>query len=216
MSFINFSRKEISFKIVYYGTALGGKTTNVEQIHKAVGEQYRGELTMLSTKQDRTLFFDFLPLKSDIIKGFVSKFQIYTVPGQVMYNETRKLVLRNVDGVVFVADSQWSRMEENARSFENLEQNLGEQGDSLESIPYLLQFNKRDMENIAPVHYMDFMLNQKATRVPYFEAVAVNGFGVIESLNLISKMVISHFIQKNKIQGAALPEDIAAVSHKGT
>ena len=131
MSFISFSRKEISFKIVYYGAAMCGKTTNVAHVHKIVDNKLKGELTVLSTQQDRTLYFDFLPLKSDIIKGFTSKFQLYTVPGQVIYNETRKLVLRNVDGIVFVADSQWEKMEENAESFTNLESNLNDQSDSL-------------------------------------------------------------------------------------
>ena len=173
MSFINFSRKEIAFKIVYYGPALCGKTTNVEHIHKLIGPEHKGELTTLSTKQDRTLFFDFLPLKSEIIKGFISKFQIYTVPGQVIYNETRKLVLRNVDGIVFVADSQWVKSEENAESFANLDANLTEQGLSLDTIPYILQFNKRDLPDIAPVHYMNFMLKQRATAVPCIEAIAV-------------------------------------------
>jgi len=208
MSFINFSRKEISFKIVYYGPALCGKTTNVEQIHQEIAPKHRGELTMLSTKADRTLYFDFLPLKSQIIKGFTSKFQIYTVPGQVIYNETRKLVLRSVDGVVFVADSQWERMEENADSFANLEENLQDQNDSLDKLPYILQFNKRDLENIAPVHYLDFMLNRRETRVPYFEAVATRGEGVLESLNLIAKMVISSFIKQNRMEIGEVPGDI--------
>ncbi|MFH0880353.1 MAG: GTPase domain-containing protein [Lentisphaerota bacterium] len=208
MSFINFSKKEISLKIVYYGTALCGKTTNVEQIHKAIASEHKGELTMLSTQQDRTLFFDFLPVKSDIIKGFVSKFQIYTVPGQVIYNETRKLVLRNVDGIVFVADSQWSKMQENGESFANLETNLNEQKKSLDTVPYLIQFNKRDLPDVAPAHYMDFMLNQRATRVPYFEAIAADGIGVLESLNLIAKMVLSAFIRNNKLQGSDVPNDV--------
>lgn len=215
MSFINFSRKEISFKIVYYGTAMGGKTTNVEYIHKAIAPEHCGELTMLSTKQDRTLFFDFLPVKSDIIKGFVSKFQIFTVPGQVMYNETRKLVLRNVDGVAFVADSQWSKMEENSESFANLETNLKDQGKSLDEIPYILQFNKRDLPDVAPAHYMDFMMNQRSTRVPFFEAIATEGVGVLESLNLIAKMVLSGFIQANKMQAVALPNEIAVSEKEG-
>jgi mutual gliding-motility protein MglA len=214
MAFINFSRKEISFKVVYYGTALCGKTTNVEQIHKAIAPKYRGELTMLSTRQDRTLYFDFLPLKSEIIKGFISRFQIYTVPGQVIYNETRKLVLHNVDGVVFVADSQWSKMEENAESFANLEANLKERNESVDTLPYILQFNKRDLEEIAPVHYMDFLLNRRATRVPAIEASAVEGRGVLESLNLISRMVISHFIQRNKMQSEEVPTEVA-VAEKG-
>jgi mutual gliding-motility protein MglA len=215
MSFINFSRKEISFKVVYYGTALCGKTTNVEQIHRAIAPEFKGEMTMLSTKQDRTLFFDFLPIKSDIIKGYVSKFQIYTVPGQVIYNETRKLVLRNVDGVVFVADSQWSKMQENGESFNNLEANLNEQGKSLDSMPYILQFNKRDLENIAPVHYMDFMLNQRANRVPYFESIASQGVGVLESLNQIAKMVLGNFIEQNKVQTSEMPTEIAVSKKNG-
>lgn len=208
MSFINFSRKEISFKVVYYGPALCGKTTNVELIYKEVAPLNRGELTMLSTKQDRTLYFDFLPLKSQIIKGFTSKFQIYTVPGQVIYNETRKLVLRSVDGVVFVADSQWERMEENAESFDNLEANLQEQNDTLDKLPYVLQFNKRDMDNVAPVHYMDFMLNRRETRVPYFEAVAPKGEGVLETLNYIAKMVISNFVKTNRMEVGEVSGDI--------
>lgn len=210
MSFINFSRKEISFKIVYYGPALCGKTTNVEQIYKSVTAAHRGELTVLSTKQDRTLYFDFLPLKSQIIKGFTSKFQIYTVPGQVIYNETRKLVLRSVDGVVFVADSQWERMEENAESYENLEANLNEQNDTLDKLPYVLQFNKRDLENIAPCHYLDFMLNRRESRVPYFEAVATRGVGVLETLNYIAKMMISNFVSVNRMELAEAPTGVCA------
>lgn len=208
MSFINFSKKEISFKIVYYGPALCGKTTNVEQIHKTIASNDKGELTMLSTQQDRTLFFDFLPLKSDIIKGFSSKFQIYTVPGQVIYNETRRLVLRNVDGIVFVADSQWDKMEENAESFSNLEENLKKQGMGLDKIPYLLQFNKRDLPDVAPTHYMDFMLNNRSVRVPSLEAVATKGGGVMEALNMIAKMVLGLFIESNKMQGREIPTEV--------
>ena len=199
MSFINVARKEIVFKLVYYGPALCGKTTNLEQIHASIDKTLRGELTMLSTRQDRTLFFDFLPLKSDVIKGFTSKFQIYTVPGQVIYNETRKIVLRNVDGVVFVADSQWEKMEENAASFENLKANLADYKLSLEDVPYILQFNKRDLPVVAPVHYMDFLLNRGETHIPFVEAVACKGDGVFESLNLISRMVMGTFIKNNNM-----------------
>ena len=208
MAFINFARREIAFKIVYYGPALCGKTTNLEQVHTAVSPSSRGELTMLSTQQDRTLFFDFLPLKSDIIKGFISKFQLYTVPGQNIYNETRKLVLRNVDGVVFVADSQWDKMEENVESFANLETNLNLQNESLDRLPYVLQFNKRDLPNVAPSHYLDFLLNQRQTRVPVMEAVAAEGQGVFETLNLISKLVLSHFMKQNNLQSNAMPDQV--------
>ena len=209
MSFINFARKEIAFKIVYYGPALCGKTTNLEQIHKAIDPTIRGDLTILSTMQDRTLFFDFLPLKSDVIKGFVSKFQVYTVPGQAIYNETRKLVLRNADGIIFVADSQWDKMAENAESFANLQNNLEQQNDSLDNIPYILQMNKRDLPNVAPVHYMDFMLNRRATRVPTIEAVANDGNGVFDSLNLISKMILNNFMKQNNLPGSEVPENVA-------
>ena len=209
MSFINFARREIAFKIVYYGPALSGKTTNLEQIHKAIDPTVRGDLTILSTMQDRTLFFDFLPLKSDVIKGFVSKFQVYTVPGQAIYNETRKLVLRNADGIIFVGDSQWDKMAENAESFANLQSNMQQQNDSLDDIPYLLQFNKRDLPNVAPVHYLDFMLNRRATRVPTIEAVANEGAGVFESLNLISKMILNNFMKQNNLPTTDVPSDVA-------
>ena len=214
MSFINFARKEIAFKIVYYGPGMCGKTTNLEQIHAAIDPEMRGDLTMLSTRQDRTLFFDFLPLKSDIIKGFTSKFQIYTVPGQSIYNETRKLVLRNVDGIIFVADSQWEKMEENVESFNNMEENLKDQKSSLQEMPYILQFNKRDMDNAAPVHYMDFLLNQRETRAPLIEAVAREGNGVFESLNMISRMVLGTFLKNNNLPSSSMPDEICVSAAK--
>jgi signal recognition particle receptor subunit beta len=138
-----------------------------------------------------------------VINGFVSKFQLYTVPGQTIYNETRKLVLRNVDGVVFVADSQWDKMEENLASFANLESNLRLQNTSLETIPYMLQFNKRDLPNVAPEHYLDFLLNHRAVRVPVHHAVATDGSGVFETLNVIAKLVLSDFMNKNKLKSSA-------------
>ncbi len=212
MSFINFARKEIAFKLVYYGPGLCGKTTNLEQIHAAVDSGARGDLTMLSTRQDRTLFFDFLPLKSDVIKGFTSKFQIYTVPGQSIYNETRKLVLRNVDGIVFVADSQWDKMEENVQSFQNMQDNLKDQKMSIDELPYILQMNKRDLPTAAPLHYMDFLLNQRATRVPVMEAVARDGTGVFESLNLISRMVLAAFLKYNNLPAPEIPDNVAVAA----
>ncbi len=214
MSFINFARKEIAFKLVYYGPGLCGKTTNLEQIHAVVDSKARGDLTMLSTRQDRTLFFDFLPLKSDIIKGFTSKFQIYTVPGQSIYNETRKLVLRNVDGIIFVADSQWEKMEENVESFKNMQDNLRDQKLQLDDIPYLLQMNKRDLPNAAPLHYMDFLLNQRETRAPVLEAVARDGRGVFEALNLISKMVLGQFLKQNNMPAPQIPDDVCVTAER--
>jgi len=199
MSFVNFDKKEINFKVVYYGPPLSGKTTNLEYLHAVMPKEVKGDITMLSTKQDRTLYFDFLPLESRAIKGFVSRFQLYTVPGQTMYNQTRRLVLAGVDGLVFVADSQWDCMENNADSFQNLQKNLKTHNRTLNTIPYLLQFNKRDMANVAPVEYMDFLLNRLETRVQFFETVATHGIGVAESLNTICKMVMAQFIDEHQM-----------------
>ncbi len=215
MAFVNFGRKVIQFKIVYYGPARGGKTTNLERIHAVIDKPSRGELTMLSTQQDRTLFFDFLPLQSAVIKGYTSKFQLYTVPGQVLYNQTRKLVLQGVDGVVFVADSQWEKMEENVESLANLDENLAAQRMDLEQLPFILQYNKRDLEHTAPLHYMDFLLNRGQTRVPSVASAATETQGVFEALNLIARMVLADFARKHKLQqGATVPENVC-VDHPG-
>src|SRR5450755_2740101 len=157
MSIINYASREIQFKLVYYGPALCGKTTNLAYIHERISPANRGDLVSLATAADRTLFFDFLPLNAIVIKGFVTKFQLYTVPGQVIYNSTLQHVLRSVDGVVFVADSQWEKMEENVGSFRNLEQNLQKQNLPLEQVPVVLQFNKRDLPNVAPTNYLEYL-----------------------------------------------------------
>lgn len=199
MPFVNLAKKEINFKIVYYGPPMCGKTANLEYLHRILPENAKGQMTMLSTRQDRTLYFDFLPLKSDAIKGFTSRFQLYTVPGQPIYNHTRKIVLTGVDGIVFVADSQWSIMEENVESFKNLHENLASYNRTLDNIPYILQFNKRDLPNIAQCEYMDFLFNYKRpVKALWFESVAITGQGVVETLNMICKMVIADFIESNK------------------
>jgi signal recognition particle receptor subunit beta len=190
MSAINYASKEIYFKIVYYGPGMGGKTTNLQYVHQAIPQANKGDLVSLATDQDRTLFFDFLPVEAIQIHGFTTKFQLYTVPGQVHYNATRKLVLRGVDGVVFVADSQWEKMQENVESFRNLEENLTEYDYSFDEIPYVLQYNKRDLASIAPVEYMDYLLNRRATRVSTFESVATAGQGVFDTLNRVAKLVL--------------------------
>jgi mutual gliding-motility protein MglA len=190
MSSINYASKEIYFKIVYYGPGMCGKTSNLQYIHRSIPQENKGNLVSLATDADRTLFFDFLPLEAVKVHGFTTKFQLYTVPGQVYYNATRKLVLRGVDGVVFVADSQWDKMRENIESFRNLEENLKEYGYSLDEIPYILQYNKRDMENIAPVEYLDFLLNKGEKKIPSFVSVATKGQGVFNTLNRISKLVL--------------------------
>src|SRR5512137_786176 len=170
MAIINQATKELQVKIVYYGPAMGGKTTNLVQVHDHVqtAAGNKGKLVSLATSSDRTLFFDFLPIEAMSIKGFKTKFQLYTVPGQVIYNTTRQLVLRGVDGIVFVADSQYEKMAENVQSFANLEDNLKSLNLNLADIPYVLQFNKRDLPTTAPVEYMNFLLNNREVEVPYF------------------------------------------------
>ena len=195
MSFINYATKEIQLKIVYYGCGLCGKTTNLQIIHEMISDKAKGDLTSLATSQDRTLFFDFMPLVAEAIKGFTTRFQMYTVPGQVMYNMTRRLVLRGVDGIVFVSDGQWDKMSENVESFNNLVENLKLQGDSIDDIPYVIQHNKRDLPNIAPVNYLEFLLNNRQTRVPSIEAITPEGVGVFETLNIISQMVLAKFVR---------------------
>jgi len=197
MALVNYAKKEIQFKIVYYGCGECGKTTNLQIIHERVPAKAKGNLTSLATSQDRTLFFDFLPLQTMAIEGFTTKFQMYTVPGQVKYNSTRRLVLRNCDGVVFCADSQWTKMAENKESWQNLAENLALQKDDLTAMPHVLQYNKRDLPAVAPVEYMDYLLNNGEKKIPVFSASAYLGEGVIETLNGVAKLVIQDFIAKN-------------------
>ena len=188
MSFVNYSSREINTKIVYYGPGLCGKTTNLQHIFNKTNPQARGKMISLATETERTLFFDFLPLSLGEIRGFKTRFHLYTVPGQVFYDASRKLILKGVDGLVFVADSQVERMEANLESFENMKVNLKEQGYELERIPYVIQYNKRDLPNAAPVEEMRKLLNLK--NVPDFEAVARSGDGVFDTLKNICKLVI--------------------------
>ena len=196
MASINYALKEISCKIVYYGPGMCGKTTNLQQIHQQTMPDKRGNMVSLATPGERTLFFDFLPLEASQIHGFRTKFQLYTVPGQVMYNSTRKLVLRGVDGVIFVCDSQWDKMRENLESFRNLMENLAAYGYSLETTPYVVQYNKRDLPTIAPVDYMQYVINPR--QVPDFEAVAIRGDGVFETLDAICTLVLANLSEKQK------------------
>src|SRR5215510_8239174 len=199
MAIINYANKEVQFKVVYYGPALCGKTTNLAYIHSQVNDVNKGELVSLATAADRTLFFDFLPLNAVVIRGFNTKFQLYTVPGQVIYNATRQLVLRSVDGIVFVADSQWEKMEENVESFKNLEDNLAKQNMSLDDIPHVLQYNKRDLPNIAPVNYLDYVLNNRKKRVQSFEVVSSTGQNVFASLNAVSQILLHKFSKQSDV-----------------
>ena len=199
MPIINYASKEIQFKVVYYGPALCGKTTNLAYIHSRIPEAHRGDLVSLATAADRTLFFDFLPLNAVILQGFKTKFQLYTVPGQVMYNTTRQLVLRSVDGVVFVADSQWEKIADNVDTFRNLEENLLKQHLLLDELPYVLQFNKRDLENAAPVGYLEYLLNNRKRRVPSFEAIANTGYNVFAALDGVTQLLLHRFNKEHQL-----------------
>jgi len=217
MSIINYASREIQFKIVYYGPALCGKTTNLAYIHERMSPSHRGDLVSLATSADRTLFFDFLTVNAVVIKGFVTKFQLYTVPGQVIYNATRQLVLRSVDGVVFVADSQWEKMEENVESFKNLEENLTQQNLSIDEIPYVLQYNKRDLTNIAPINYLEFLLNNRKKRAQSFEVISSTGQNVFASLNAVSQMLLHKFCKQGEAPSSAsvtpaIPSDVVPPS----
>jgi mutual gliding-motility protein MglA len=188
MSFINYSAREINFKVVYYGPGLCGKTTNLEWIYKVSKPEAKGKMVSLATETERTLFFDFLPLDLGEIRGFKTRFHLYTVPGQVFYDASRKLILRGVDGVCFVADSQEARMDANLESLENLRLNLEEQGFDLDELPYVVQFNKRDMPEVLTMEELSRTLNP--TQVPEFEAVAIEGTGVFETLKGLARQVI--------------------------
>ena len=192
MSIINHAEKVIHFKIVYYGPGVAGKTANLQYIYRCLPDTNKGNIISLATGDDRTIFFDFLPVSALKVRGFETRFQLYTVPGQVHYNMTRRLVLRGADGVVFVADSQFERLRENVESLRNLEENLREYGQTLQELPYVIQYNKRDLPNVAPVEYLEYVLNGKGRRVPYFEAVAMEGKGVFDTLNTVSRMVLAN------------------------
>jgi len=189
MSFINYMAREINCKIVYYGPGLCGKTTNLQYIYDKTNPTAKGKLISLATETDRTLFFDFLPLELGTVRGFKTRFHLYTVPGQVFYDASRKLILKGVDGVIFVADSQVERMDANVEAIENLETNLKTQGYDLSAIPYVLQLNKRDLPNVASVDEMKRLLVRK--NEPVFEAVAAKGPGVFETLKGVAKLVLA-------------------------
>lgn len=189
MSFINYSSREINCKIVYYGPGLCGKTTNLQHIYNKTNPDAKGKMISLATETERTLFFDFLPLSLGEIRGFKTRFHLYTVPGQVFYDASRRLILKGVDGVVFVADSQEARFEANIESLENLRTNLGEQGYNLDKLPYIVQYNKRDMPEVMSVEDLRKELNP--TGVPDFEAVATQGDGVFETLKAVAKHVLT-------------------------
>lgn len=202
---INFSTREVNCKIVYYGPGLSGKTTNLQYVHTKVPKARRGDLISLATEADRTLYFDFLPIDIGSINGMATKFQLYTVPGQVFYNATRKLVLRGADGVVFVADSQRSKREENIESLHNLKENLAEYGYDMETMPVVLQYNKRDLDDLLTIEELEADLNWSNWH--YYEASAVKGTGVFDTLKLVTKLVLD---KAKKGESSAEPIPVGA------
>lgn len=208
MASINYASQEICVKIIYYGSGLSGKTTNLQVIYKNIMPEFRSKLTSLATENERTIFFDFLPLDLGKIKGFKIKLQLYTVPGQIYYNATRKLVLRGVDGIVFVADSGSDKMEENIESFDNLEENLVIYKYKREKIPMIIQYNKRDLANALSIEEMQARINRY--NLPWTEAVANKGIGVFDTLKLISKNVIDDINKNYPLNGRKRPSHINA------
>jgi mutual gliding-motility protein MglA len=188
MTFINYAAREINCKIVYYGPGLGGKTTNIQFIYDKTGAGSKGKLISLATESERTLFFDFLPIELGTIRGFRTRFHLYTVPGQVFYDASRKLILKGVDGVVFVADSQEARMDANVESIRNLKENLKEHGYTMERVPYVLQLNKRDLPTAVPT--AELLSALRVNEEPVFEAIAPKGVGVFETLKAVVKNVL--------------------------
>ncbi len=194
MSFINYAAREINCKLVYYGPGLCGKTTNLQHIYKKVDPGTKGKLISLATETERTLFFDFLPLELGTIRGFKTRFHLYTVPGQIFYEASRKLILKGADGVIFVADSQLERIESNIQSLADMAQHLTEQGLDAEKMPLVMQYNKRDLPNAVPVDELQKALNPR--NLPWFEAVAPEGIGVFETLKAVAKVVLQELQKK--------------------
>lgn len=189
MPSVNFASREINCKVVYYGTGLGGKTTNLEYVYRRVNPEARGKMISLATETDRTLFFDFLPIDLGEVRGYRTRFHLYTVPGQVYYNASRKLILKGVDGIIFVADSQEERSEANIEAMDNLYENLESYGYDLSTIPFAIQYNKRDLSDLSSIEELRAQLNPDG--VPDFEAVALEGKGVFETLQSVSRSVVA-------------------------
>jgi signal recognition particle receptor subunit beta len=208
MALLNYLRKEIDAKIVYYGPGLCGKTTNIQFIHQNLQPDQRGNMLSLATDQDVTLFFDFLPIELEDVVGFKMRFHLFTVPGQVYYGATRRAVLMGADGVIFVADSQIERSEDNLQSIKELEENLRQYGKKLETTPFVIQYNKRDLPDILPVEELNKKINHLA--VPYFESVATEGKGVFESLTMICRMVLKVVKDGTEARGSAAMDSTAS------
>jgi mutual gliding-motility protein MglA len=212
MAVINHATREVTFKIVYCGTPMGGKTTNLQYIHSRIESNQRGDLVSLATSTDRTLYFDFLPINTVAINGYNTKFMLYTVPGQVCYNATRQLVLRGVDGLVFVADSHPDAMHSNLQSMRSLAKNLADNGTPMESLPMVLQYNKRDLPNAVAIPYLEYLLNNYAEKRKTFEACSTTGWQVFATLNLIAGEILTRFQEATKPRAEApAPAPLAPV-----
>lgn len=203
MALVNHDSREVQFKIVYCGPALSGKTTNLQYIHSRIEEAQRGDLLSMATSTDRTVFFDYLPIDAVLIKGYHTRFQLYTVPGQLAYNATRQLVLRGVDGIVFVADSAPEKIDENVQALKTVEQNLIQNGSAtLQELPFVLQYNKRDLPGAIAVDHLNMVMNQRGGRsVPAFEAIASQGHNVFATLNELAQRILQNFHQSSAAQG---------------
>ena len=212
MATIRKDERVLCFKIVYCGTALSGKTTNISTIHSRLHPEGRGDLVQISTAADRTLFFDFLSVETSAMPGYRTLFQLYTVPGQITYNATMQLVLKQADGVVFVADSQIDRQRDNIQSWQNMEANLRLNGSSIDKLPVVLQYNKRDVHNAAPVEYMEFLLNNRQKRFISFEAEAARGRNVLATLNAVSQAVLGKFHDRLLSERMELEPDTSPLS----
>ena len=210
MAVINHETKEVTFKIVYCGTPVGGKTTNLSYIHSRIESDQRGDLVSLATSTDRTLFFDFLPINTVVINGYATRFMLYTIPGQVCYNATRQLVLKGVDGIVYVSDSASERMAENLEGLQTLRKNLADNGLSLDQMPLVFQYNKRDLPTAAPLAYLEFLLNSGNPKRLSFEASALSGYNVFATLNSVAEQILQKFHHASQAQAEPNPRSTQA------
>ncbi len=211
MALVNHDTREVQFKIVFCGPAFSGKTTNLQYIHSRIEDDQRGELLSMATSTDRTVFFDYLPIDAVLIQGYHTRFQLYTVPGQVAYNATRQLVLRGADGLVFVADSSADKLDDNVQALQTMADNVLETGgSSIDEMPFVLQYNKRDLPDAVAVDHLDMVLNQRSSPVPVFEAVASQGYNVFATLNAVAQETIRRFHDLSDDDGIMNPESSGA------
>lgn len=207
MAITNYTAKEVSFKLVIYGPPFAGKSTAIRHLHEHIGAQTVGELATLQTAADKTLSFRFVPEDAALLDNFKIVFEVYTIPGNIVFNAPRKLVLRDADGILFLADSEWTKITANTACFKELEENLKKLGSSVDELPVALAYNKRDLADAAPASYLDFMLNNRKTRMPVFETTASTGTGIFAGLRAVAEMVIQRFLESNASAPASTEEE---------